>query len=47
MDTNHKQNDFKNTLKEYMLKHNIKANDAFIESANSRSNIRTRKATEA
>lgn len=46
MDTNQKQDDFKSTLKEYMLKHNIKANDAFIESANSRSNVRTRKAAD-
>lgn len=38
-----KQNEFKNVLKEYMLKHNLKAGDEFIESANSR-NVRTRKA---
>lgn len=36
---------FKEVLKEYMRKHNIKANDAFLESADA-SNIRTRKAAE-
>ncbi len=40
-----KQTDFKSTLKDYMLKHNLKAGDDFFESANVR-NIRTRKANE-
>lgn len=41
-----KQSDFKNVLKEYMQKHNIKAGDDFFESANTR-NVRTRKANHA
>lgn len=40
-----KQANFKSVLKDYMLKHNIKAGDGFIESANS-GNIRTRKSAE-
>lgn len=42
MDTQ-KQQSFKDRLKEYMEKNNIKANTSFLDNADS-SNIRTRKA---